>query len=770
MNLLESLSEHLRGRDQMMDGETRPAAILWTDPKGEWQPLIPALLQQMEELLVLGDFDPENRQGPAIWLRCMIDRTLDEPEIPQDCCPIIYMPHVSRQDLQAGEGCMEKVQPLVELLFRGTLWKQANGSDWTLLAYLTSNRTLDLDISGDRITGDALTRALREFSKASLSELHGRRLEADYFDDLLAEDWVRDFLYWMGDPKGTEDRLSGEVWAATCSKVEDKLKFNPQTEGVIQAGAHLGSQSGAWGSIIWKRYSETPKLFSGIPELLRHSRPGGILAEFFDASAWPDLNDSEEEKVRVSLNDSLRQSSQEARESILELERAHGKRRQWVWAELGECPLAVSLASLSKLASGTNKHLTGDTPEELSQHYIEYGWEADLAGLDAMAIQGGEAKLVQDVVRHLLKPWQEEAAFAMQKAIVNSPLPHAENQQAIQGKKGQCLLFTDGLRYDLGRRLKVKLESKSCKVGLESRWSALPSVTATGKAAVTSITNQLTGHSLPDGFEPLFKESGRDFTAGNLRKELTKAGHQVLGQGELDWNGTDKEGWCEFGDIDKLGHQRGIRLAEDLDKELERLANRVREILDAGWKSVKLVTDHGWLLMPGGLPKTELPKHLTESKWARCAVISEGANPDVPRSPWFWNHHEYFAHASGISCFRKNETYTHGGVSLQECLLPVLDISLIDDTAAGARISSIQWLRMRCVVEVSPAIQGLSADIRLERPNGISVVTSPKAIEEGAATLVLDGDENEDKSLVVVLLDAAGNIIAQHPTRVGQSS
>ena len=37
------------------------------------------------------------------------------------------------------------------------------------------------------------------------------------------------------------------------------------------------------------------------------------------------------------------------------------------------------------------------------------------------------------------------------------------------------------------------------------------------------------------------------------------------------------------------------------------------------------MTDHGWLLLPGGLPKTQLNEGLTETRWGRCALIKEGA-------------------------------------------------------------------------------------------------------------------------------------------------
>ena len=46
---------------------------------------------------------------------------------------------------------------------------------------------------------------------------------------------------------------------------------------------------------------------------------------------------------------------------------------------------------------------------------------------------------------------------------------------------------------------------------------------------------------------------------------------------------------------------------------LSGLVSRVEKLLEAGWKKVRIVTDHGWLLLPGGLPKSEMPGFLVET-------------------------------------------------------------------------------------------------------------------------------------------------------------
>ena len=114
--LMDAICQSLaRGARHQPGAEEKPAAILWTDAKGEWKPLLPLLRERLPQLLMLGPYDPRKRTGPAIWLKCAIARTLDDLDLPEDKVPIIYMPEVSRQSLRAGDECPRYLQPLVEL-------------------------------------------------------------------------------------------------------------------------------------------------------------------------------------------------------------------------------------------------------------------------------------------------------------------------------------------------------------------------------------------------------------------------------------------------------------------------------------------------------------------------------------------------------------------------------------------------------------------------------------------------------------------------------
>jgi len=92
--------------------------------------------------------------------------------------------------------------------------------------------------------------------------------------------------------------------------------------------------------------------------------------------------------------------------------------------------------------------------------------------------------------------------------------------------------------------------------------------------------------------------------------------------------------WTDAGRVDHRGHDEGIGLADHLDTEIDEIAARIRSLLRADWQRVEVVTDHGWLLMPGGRPKVELPVAVTETKKGRCARLKDGAPVDVPTVPW----------------------------------------------------------------------------------------------------------------------------------------
>ena len=155
-----------------------------------------------------------------------------------------------------------------------------------------------------------------------------------------------------------------------------------------------------------------------------------------------------------------------------------------------------------------------------------------------------------------------------------------------------------------------------------------------------------------------------------------------------------------IGDIDHEGHDRGWKLAKEIDRLIGDVVQRVWQLLASGWDTVQIVTDHGWLLLPGGLPKVDLPAVLADNKWGRCAAIKSGAAPPSGSFLGSGIPNQMFALADGISCFRAGIEYAHGGLSLQECLTLRLSVSL---ASTGAAVRQSYHCRHRLE---TPALRG----------------------------------------------------------------
>jgi len=220
-----------------------------------------------------------------------------------------------------------------------------------------------------------------------------------------------------------------------------------------------------------------------------------------------------------------------------------------------------------------------------------------------------------------------------------------------------------------------------------------------------------------------------------------------------------------------MGHSLQGELVHQLDHEIAKIADRVVALLDSGWRRVRVVTDHGWLLLPGGLPKVELPAYLTETKWARCAVVKGASEVVGPIFPWHWNPDVRIVSPPGIACFRAGERYTHGGVSPQECVVPELVVERGLE-ASFASIQSIQWRGMRCKVRVESNDPNLQVDLRTNwKQASTSIVASAKAIgNSGEVSLAVSDDKYEGAAASVVIVDESGKVVVQQTTCVGETA
>jgi len=770
--VLEAVREALTLAAGFNSGDVvAPAAILWTDADGEWLPIVEKLRPLMPELLTLGEFAPEGKTGPAIWLRCVVDGASCGAGIPEGTVPVLYLPRVSRQVLRSPEECPDALKPLVELQYRGVVWTQVNGRDWTVEAFLvTQNGGLGLDVARDQNTRAAMLRALGALAMKPVASLRGRKLESEDFDKMMIGDTVADLLLWISDPTATRAAWEDGHWTAFRSRCLDEFGFDPEADGYLVAAEKMGRREGAWVN-VWRRFAESPALYAGIPTALRRAKPADL---FVERDAWPDENEKDEAKLREALGNLGALAHDAARKAIADLEKAHGARRGWVWARLGQSPLAVALEHLRRVCEHVGAPVAGDTPDAMAAAYTKAAYLADDGALAAVATvkTAEDQAAVREALRSVYLPWIGDTARKFQAAMEKAPLPTAKDlgDKVVTADAKQCVLFVDGLRYDVAQRLLRKVHERQFSTTEGYRWAALPGVTATAKPAVTPAAVGIEGGQAGDDFCPVFQYSRKPVTAALVRETLVGDGYQVLhGLDAGEAQREDARAWTESGEYDTLGHKLQGKLAAHIEEQLDLLVDRIAHLLEAGWKSVRVVTDHGWLLVPGGLPQIPLPKYLAKCRWARCAVVTEGAKVDVPQVGWFWDTLQSVAYAPGAACFASGMEYAHGGLSLQECVTPDLVISLgADAQTVAVDIESVMWVGLRCRVVVKPAAPGLMAELRAKPNVSGSRICEGKAFDnEGRAGLLVEDEALTGATTSLVVCDGAGRVIAKLATIVG---
>lgn len=765
-----------KAADYNRDDTVPPAAVLWPDEKREWDKLAPRLRGVLPQFLTFGPYDATHRTGPAIWLRCVLAGKITGITLPSGTVPIIYLPGVSRATLRATEDCPHELKPLAELQYRGVIWSQVNSKDWTIAAYLqTEKGGLHLTVAKDQSTATSLRRAVEKLADAPITDLQTKsaagELNCNYFDSLVSDDLVDDLLSWMSQPKETRAKWESGRWETLCSRCIVDYGFDPARDGELVGAEKLGLQSKPVWKTAWKRYAVAPARYPGLEALLRKAKPqpkGGVLLFNTSDEYWPQDNEAEEAELRKELLELTSAPLANARQTMMKLEKRHGCRREWVWAKLSQSQMASAIQHLSVLGNLTDTPLTGGTLADMVKAYTEGGWKADAAVLDALAAvnKPADQEAVNSAIAHVYKPWLRDAAELFQKRVSETPLPGREKPRLDSVPSGTCVLFADGLRYDVGQKFLTMLAGRVGEIQSSHHFVALPSVTPTSKPAVSPVAGKIKGTVAGEEFRPCVAQDGKDLTPDRFRKLLADDDVQYL----TTHNVGDPSGkaWTEFGNLDTTGHNEGSGMARRIPELLTTLVQRVESLLESGWKEVRVVTDHGWLLMPKGLPKSELPKFLTATRWRRCAVVKPNATVDLPIFSWFWADDVRVASPPGIDVFMTGEEYSHGGLSLQECVVPQIVIRPGGTATVSAKIESYKWAGLRCRVKVTGDFDGCKVDLRDKAADPGSSVVSPKSVaKDGSVSLVVTNESREGTATTLVLLDQAGNVLDKSLVTVG---
>jgi hypothetical protein len=770
MTVLEHIVSSLQGASAYNKHDSAPpSVILWTDGQRLWESVASRIGECLERFYILNPDEVGPNSGPSTWIRYQL--TADAVAGKQGI-PVIYLPGISRQSFRSTIGFPEEARHLYALQFLGQFWTQLNAKDWTPAALLSSaDGGLGLDLAKDNGTVQALATQLASVLESPVSSFQGKRLEAADFNTLSVTDPAGMLLRWMCDPEKVKADWPAERMSAFQEICKQEFHFNPTAEGKIGAAEKLVAGGGPWEG-VWERFEEAPATYRGVRDALALVKPTDLFGS--SSPRLPQTNQEAENRLRKDLLALADQPQPEALNRLIKLAHEHRQRAASVWSQLGEAPLAQAAARLGRMAQGIQQGLAGTDWEGIAKAYLTAGWQVDAEARRSFAAVRNKADMeaLTAALHAAYLPWMDQLAMRVAPWAPDYPNASLTTARQLSAEPGTVHLFVDGLRADVALELSALLEAAGETPKTEIAWSPLPSVTATAKPGWQPLGAILSGEKLSEKFEPQIAEDGKALTTDGFRTRISKLGF-VWFPGSETGEPTGS-GWTETADFDSRGHEEGAKLAWRIQEELQVVRQRISELLQAGWKKVVVITDHGWLWLPGGLLKTELPTHLTASKWGRCAVPQPGAQHALPTAPWFWANQHHVVLAPGVTAFRNGVEYAHGGLTLQETL--TLTLTIGQSHQAGVpevAITSTRWVGLRLNVELHGASSECSIDIRSKAADSTTSLLELKApkplnVTSGKASLFITNDDDTGKAATLVIL-YRDEVVAKCPVTIGEN-
>lgn len=741
--------------------EAAPVVILWTDEKREWEAVLPKIKEALPELFSLGDYKPDERTGPGVWLRMVADGKAAKVGAGETA--ILYLPGVGNGQLRTDlRGLKDDPQlaPLAELQYRGTFWRQENDKDWTLRAFLESKRGgPELKVSASQETAQALKAAMGKLLMQNLPALKAVTIDDRYLNDLINPAPDETVLRWLTAPDAIQAEKES-AWESFVATTRTRFAVDLGKGPIEVAQRILASKPGEATYPLWEKYVAHWHSYPDAYEVFRGIAPPDL---FQGAERYPRENDADEKRLADELLKAASLEPMAAAQAVLTAEDKHAARRETLWAQQGRAPLATALADLARIAKAFLEPLAGGNPLEAAHRYAEAGWRVDAAARGAMALaqQAELEKPIYAVLEALYRRWLEKQAEGFQSLVKMHGYPDWSLPDVADGT---VVLFVDGLRFDLARELEAVLHNdNNLNVALEAGFTSIPSVTSSGKVWVSPACKLADGGNGGD-FAPKLPKGA--YTADKLRKAMEPEGYAVVDTENPNF--AYGKGWAESGDIDSEGHSKGLKLARAIPGHLDDLAKTIRRLLNAGWKQVWVVTDHGWLLLPGGVPKAELPAKLTETKWGRCAVLKDAAaDSDWLVLPWSFDSTVRVALAPGISAFSSGREYDHGGLSLQESVVPLVRVQRNGPVAGQPRLQTVSWNTRKtiCSVVASDAV-GLT--VSLERL--ASAIGEAETIDaDGKGRVIFEEVDDLIGEQIAVVLRRDGQKVAEERMNFGEA-
>jgi hypothetical protein len=374
-------------------------------------------------------------------------------------------------------------------------------------------------------------------------------------------------------------------------------------------------------------------------------------------------------------------------------------------AQWGACRLMAELGLAIERVSASMRRMGKDPARWIAAYTAEQGWHRvdrlhrQLESWIAQMDEEPEAETALGMLRReydeLLKGMNSGFVEALRGGAWTVPeVLHQTRvyRECVEPMPGRVAYFlVDALRFEMGRELADQLQG-ALELSVRPAVAALPTITPVGMAAL-----------LPGASSSFAVVAGRSGAAAQIegtilpgsaeRQKLFKAKHPDaadIALGELLRDSAKKLA-SRFGDarflivrsteIDQLGEADGGAIARHvMDTGIGNIARAVRKLAGIGFGSFVIAADHGHLFSlrreddmkidpPGGQP---LEEH------RRCWIGYGGTTPSaavrIPAAELGYASDLEFVFPTSTGVFKAGGglAYHHGGLSLQEVVVPVI--------------------------------------------------------------------------------------------------
>ena len=294
-------------------------------------------------------------------------------------------------------------------------------------------------------------------------------------------------------------------------------------------------------------------------------------------------------------------------------------------------------------------------------------------------------------------------------------------------------LMVDALRYELGYELNKQLV-EDADAQLSVAFATLPSITPVGMASLLpGAYNKLSVHVKDGKTTPLFDGKPVSDVPSRMGVFKSQYGDRFQEMPLKDFMKLSKKKMVENSvdllvlrstEIDSFFENHPEDAPAMMQRELKQIRQAVNKLQTQGFQKVFIVTDHGFYMNNAQEVGDVVTKPDSTWKVEHQRMLLGNGNLDSHHYNLTSEHTGIktdilqFAGPRSLSPYRRGMLYYHGGLSIQECLVPVIEITLKSSPVKSGQNSSVlldykngaKRITARFAV-ISLKLESLSADL-----------------------------------------------------------